>query len=254
MSTAITMERNAEASPALKARMAGVVYLLSGFAYVFADNVVRGRLVVVGDAAATAHNILAHETLYRAGFATDLISPICFVLVTLLFYELFKPVNRSLSMLAAFFSLAGCVIQAISALFYLAPLVILDGTNPSLSNLEQMQTLALLSLKLRGAITGIYMIFFGSYNLLIGYLIFRSKFLPRILGVFMMLAGLIYQIFLWPPLAHRLSHYILAFGALGELSLVFWLLIFGVNAQRWKEQARAASVRCRAEDPLRASG
>ena len=244
MSTAIMTERIAEVSPCLKARVAGVLYLICGIAFSFADGSVRGKLVVLGDATATAHNILAHAVLFRLGFATELISAVCYITVTLLLYDLFKPVNGSVSLLAAFFSLIGCAIQALSTLFHLAPLVILGG-EPYLSvfKVEQLQALALMFLKLRVQITSIYMVFFGCYCLLIGYLIFRSTFMPRILGVFMAIAGLSYQLFLSPPLANNLFPYIVKpAGALGELSLILWLLVMGVNNQRWKEQACAAGL------------
>lgn len=87
-------------------------------------------------------------------------------------------------------------------------------------------------------VSGIFMEFLGCYNFLLGCLIVRSRFLPRIIGVFMMIAGLSYQLFLSPPLAsHHFPYLIVPAGAIGELSLVFWLVIFGVNSQRWKEQA-----------------
>lgn len=240
MSTSVMTRRMSEMSPPLRARIAGVIYLICGMAYSFARNDVRGKLVVDGDAAATAHNILAHETLFRLGFAAEIISAVCYIAVAMLLYEMFKPVNRSLSLLAAFFSLAGCTIQALSSIFHLAPLVVLKGEQYlSIFKLEQLQALALTFLKLRVQATSIYMVLFGYYCLLIGYLIFRSTFLPRILGVFMAIAGLAYQIFLSPPLAIYLFPYIVApAGALGELSLILWLLVMGVNAQRWKEQAR----------------
>ena len=222
MSTAIMTERIAEVSPCLKARVAGVLYLICGIAFSFADGSVRGKLVVLGDATATAHNILAYAALFRLGFATELISAVCYITVTLI----------------------GCAIQALSTLFHLAPLVILGG-EPYLSvfKVEQLQALALMFLKLRVQITSIYMVFFGCYCLLIGYLIFRSTFMPRILGVFMAIAGLSYQLFLSPPLANYLFPYIVKpAGALGELSLILWLLVMGVNNQRWKEQACAAGM------------
>ena len=108
---------------------------------------------------------------------------------------------------------------------------------------EQLQALALMFLKLPVQITSVYMIFFGCYCLLIGYLIFRSPFMPRILGVFMAIAGLSYQLFLSPPLANYLFPYIVKpAGALGELSLILWPLVVGVNVQRWKAQAGAAGM------------
>ena len=238
------MERIAETSTRVKARIAGIFYLLNGLTYGFAAGSVRGKLVVSGDAAATAHNILAHEALYRLGFAADLVAAICYITVTLLLYDLFKPVNRSLSLLAALFSLVGCAVMALSTLFYLAPLVVLGGA-PYLSvfKVEQSQALALMFLNLHSQAASIFMVFFGCYCLLIGYLIFRSTFMPRIVGVFVAIAGLGYLTFLSPPLANYLfPHVLTPAGALGEGSLVVWLLVFGVNVQRWKEQASAAGT------------
>jgi len=198
-------------------------------------------LVVDGDAAATANNILAHESLFRLGLATGLISTACYVAVTALFYDLFKTVSRSLSLLAAFFSLVGCAILAFASLFQLAPLVVLGGSQYlSVFKVEQLRALALMFLELNTQAGNICVVFFGVYCLLIGYLIFRSAFLPRILGVLMALAGLGWLTFLSPPLANRLSPYNLVLGFLAELALMLWLLARGVNVQRWKEQASAA--------------
>jgi len=129
--------------------------------------------------------------------------------VTLLFYYLFKPVNKGLSLLAAFFSLLGCANDVLS-LLNLAPYKINS------------------------------LVFFGPYCILLGYLIFRSTFLPRILGVLMAFAGLGWLVFL-SPLANYLSTYLKVIGFLAEMSLMLWLIIKGVNVQRWKEQASTAA-------------
>ena len=150
--------------------------------------------------------------------------------------------NRSLSLVAAFFSLVASVVQAISSLFHLAPLALLGGA-PYLSvfTVEQLQALALVFLRLRAAAYhNIGLVFFGLYCLLVGILILRSTFLPRILGVLMVLAGLSYVLFLSPPLVRSLQPYILVFPAVGQISLTLWLLAIGVNAQRWKERASTA--------------
>jgi Domain of unknown function (DUF4386) len=233
MTTAVMMERIAETSPRFKARIAGVFYLLVILTALFAE-VSRDRLVVPDDAAATATNILAHAPLLRLGFASDLIATACYIVVTAIFYGLFKPVNRSVSLLAAFFSLVGCALGAASCLFHLAPLAVLGGPQYlSAFTVEQLQALALMFLKLRVQTANIGIIFFGFYCLLIGYLIFRSTFLPRILGAGMAFAGLGWLTFLSPPLANYLFPYILAPGALGEGALTLWLLVMGVNVQRW---------------------
>jgi hypothetical protein len=234
------MQSIGEASPHRKARIAGVFYLLEMLTGAFAIIFVGGRLFVFGDAAATATNILAHESLFQLGFAANLIQFACYVAVTGLFYDLFKPVNKSLSLLAAFFSLVGCAIGAVSCLFEFAPLTVLGGAQYlNVFTLEQLQALSLMFLKLYGQLFNISFVFFGFYCLLIGYLIFRSTFLPRILGVLMAIAGLGWLTFLSPALTHALSPYILAAG-LGEVLLTLWLLVAGVNAERWKEQAGAA--------------
>jgi len=242
MSEAVLTERIAESSPRPKARIAGVFYLLTFLTGAVA--VPSFRLVVDSDAAATANNILGHQALFRLGFAALLINVACYIGVTLLFYELFKPVNRSLSLCGAFFSLVGCAIQAVSSVFFLAPLVVLRGAQSlSIFKVEQLQAQALMFFKLYAQAYNIGLVFFGFYCLLIGYLIFRSAFLPRILGALMALAGLAWLTFLSPPLANYLSPYNLAVGALAELSLTLWLLVMGVNVQRWREQASAAGER-----------
>jgi Domain of unknown function (DUF4386) len=238
MSAAVTMERSRETSPCFNARIAGVFYLLTIVARMLVEIFVRNRLVVTDDAAATATNIMAHEPLFRWGFAGDIISFASYIALTALLYELFKPVNRSLSLVAAFFGLVASVVQAISSLFHLAPLFLLGGA-PYLSvfTVEQLQALALVFLRLRAAAYhNIGLVFFGLYLLLVGILILRSIFLPRILGVLMVLAGLSYVLFLSPPLVQSLQPYILVFPGVGQISLCLWLLAVGVNARRWKSR------------------
>jgi len=183
------MERIAEASPGPRARITGVVYLLYFLTAVSAEVVVgRGWLVAFD--------------------AVNLIAYAFYITVTLMFYYMFKPVSRSLSMFAAFFSLMGCANDVLS-LFNLAPYKINS------------------------------LLFFGPYCLLLGYLIFRSTFLPRILGVLMASAGVGWLIFL-SPLGNQLSTFLQVLGFLAEASLMLWLIVRGVNVQRWREQAGAA--------------
>jgi hypothetical protein len=185
------MERNAEASPRPRGRITGVVYLLYFLTAVSAEAFVgRGRLVLFD--------------------AVNLIAYAFYIAVTLLFYYLFKPVNRGLSLLAAFFSLVGCA-NDVLGLFNLAP--------------YKINSLA----------------FFGPYCLLIGYLIFRSTFLPRILSVLMALAGVGWLLFL-SPLVQYLSPYLKVLGFVAEMSLMLWLIVKGVNVERWKDQASATGM------------
>jgi hypothetical protein len=162
----------------------------------------------------------------------------------LLIYVLLKPVNRSLSLLAAFFVLMACATQALTSLLYLAPLLILQGgSSLSAFTAEQLQSLAIMFLKLNSYAFQIDLVFFGFWCIPTGYLIFRSTFLPRILGVLVMISGLGWVIYLYPPLAIRLSLVIAAASALGEVPLELWLIVKGVNVQRWKAQASAADMR-----------
>jgi hypothetical protein len=235
-------ERTKKSSLSLMARIAGTLYLLTMLTGIFAEGFVSGRLVVSGDAAATAANILAHKGLFQLGFAVYLIEMACQTAMTALFYRLLKPAGRSVSLVAAYLGLTGCVIKTLSRLFFITPLFILGGAHYlSVFSTQQLQALALLFLKVNDRGAGIALVFFGFYAILTGYLMIRSTFLPRILGVLSVLGGLGWLSFLYPPLGYRLFPYIAAFGLLGALSLIVWLLVKGVNEQRWKEQAEVAS-------------
>jgi hypothetical protein len=241
MSTTTVLDRISETFPRAKARITGLFYLLNILTGIFAQGFVSERLIAFGDAAATATNILTHESLFRLGFAVYLIEMACQVVVTVLFYELLKPAGRSVSLLAACLSLVGIAIKTFSRLFYIAPLLILRDTSYlSVFSTEQMQALALLLLKVNDRGAAIGLIFFGFYAVLKGYLIIKSTFLPRILGVLAVLAGLGLLTFLHMPLGYRLFPYTAALGLLGAVPQILWLLVVGVNEQRWKEQASAA--------------
>ena len=241
MNTAVMTERIAETSPRLKARITGVLYLLTIVTGIFAQGFVSERLVVDGDAAATAANILAHKSLFQLGYAVYLIEMACNIAMTALFYDLLKPAGRSVSLLAAFLGFAGCVIKTFSRVFFITPLFVLGGAHYlSVFSAEQLQALALLFLKVNDRGAAMALVFFGFYALLTGYLIIRSTFLPRILGALGMFGGLGWLSFLYLPLGYRLFPYIAALGLLGAASLILGLLVFGVNEQRWKEQASAA--------------
>jgi hypothetical protein len=226
-------------SPRFKARMAGAFYLLT-FLTAAVTVIVSGGIVVSGNAASTATNILAQEPRFWLGFTFNLIVIACYVAVTALFYGLFEPVNRSLSLVAALFSLMGCAIQASAFLFYIAPLAVLgDAPYLSVFNAEQLQALALVFLKLYAQAYNIGFVFFGFYCVLIGCLICRSAFLPKPLGALMILGGLSWLTFLFPPFANHLRPYNLTPGIVAEGSLTLWLLLFGVNTRKWIEQSRA---------------
>jgi len=235
-------------SPRLTARFAGLVYLMVALAGGSAEMFVRGRLIVHGDAAATAANILAHESLFRLGFAIDVAAMTGEVVLALLFYRLFSPVSRNIALLIAFFRIAWAAIYAANSLTDIAPLLLLQGANGLTAfSQTQLQALAYLSLRLQAMGFNIGLVFFGVECVAIGWLIVRSTFLPRFLGALMTIAGLCYLInsfanFLSPPLANLLFPYILLPCLPGEFRFIFWLLFVGVNASKWKQAAGVAEA------------
>jgi len=231
-----------QGAPRLTARTIGAVYLLY-FLTAFAAPLLSRELVVPGDAAATARGIVSHEALYRSAFAVGLVANAIYIAVTALFYRLLGPVSWSLSLMAAFFSLAGCAIQICGGLLQLAPLVILkDSQLLHLLTNDQLQATALLSLELFPLVFSISFVLFALYDLLLGYLILESTFLPRPIGVLMMCAGVGWLSWLWPPLATALSPVVTPLGALAEIVLMLWLLVKGIDVPRWQERARAAQT------------
>lgn len=232
---------NAEASPRVKARLAGVFELLEGLTSAGGQVLILGRLVVSGNAVATAANILGHEQLFWLGFALSLIAVVFHIAWVLLFYELFRPVSRSVSRLALFVILVGCAIQAVTSVLYVAPMLVLRGwSSGSAFASPQLQALAYLLVRLNGQAFNTYLVFFGIWCVLAGYLIFRSTFMPRILGVLLAIDGVGWALYLVPPLARHLFPFIATASAIAEIPLQLWLLVMGVNVQRWKEQAGAA--------------
>ena len=234
-------------SPALPpARLAGFLSLITLAAGISAEFFVLDAIIVSGDAAATARNILASEPLYRLGIAAKFVDYTFYLGVTVILYGLLKPAGKTSSLLAGAFSFAGSAIVAAGAIFYFAPLVILGGA-PALSVLgtEQLQALAFLSLKLSTASSNIALVFFGLHLIFIGWLIAGSTFLPRILGVLSAIGGACFLInsfanFLSPALAAQLPAYIFLPGALAQAVLALWLFLVGVNGAKWHAQAGAA--------------
>ena len=234
-------ERTTGTSPIFTARMGGFCWLMCFVTSAWAMSV-GTRLIVGRNPAATADNLLANQALYQASTAALLISTAFYIAATSFIYQLLTAVNRSLSGLAALFSLVGCAIGALACLFDVVPFILLKGAHfAAVFSTEQLQALTLLFLNVRVQGNNIGLPFFGLHCLGVGYLILRSTFLPRSIGALMVLAGFGWLTFLFPPLANSLTPYNMIPGGVGELSLTLWLLIKGVNVQRWDEQASAAA-------------
>lgn len=230
--------RALEQSPRVLARVAFALGFLEGVTSVWGGLRIPGRLVVPADAAVTASNILANEPLWRLGILLSILAVALNAARTVFVYRLFRPVGRTAVLLIAFLGLVAFSLQAGSVLVQL-PVTILLRNPQDFGGFDvaQLQSLALVLVRWNGAAFNLYLAFFGLCSLLVGWAIWRSAFLPRVLGVLVALAGLGYATYFWPPLANALYPWNLMLGV-GELALGLWLLVFGVNAERWHEQAR----------------
>jgi len=226
--------RSSEPSPLLCARLAGVLYLVIIVFGISSEVFIRASLIVSGDAAATAGNILASPDLFRAGFAADALMLLSDVAIAVLFYQLLKPVSGTLAMTAAAFRLMQAAILGFNLLNYYAPMLLLgDGGRVSAFEPAQVQALALLFLDLHRHGYDLGLIFFGLSNLVLGYLVVRSEYFPAVLGYGLQAAGVVYlagsfTLFLAP--AHvSLVEPAYVVPLLAELSFCLWLLIKGVR-------------------------
>lgn len=236
--------RNEKAASRLNARIAGILYLVVVASSVFALSSTTS-LIVRGDAAATAANLLKSEQAFRLAFAANLVAAAAYVGVVAILYEVFRPVSRTLSFVAAAFGLAGCAISGAVMVNQLAPLSYLGG-DAFLAPLgeAQRQALAYVPLRLIGIGTDVSLVFFGVYCILVGFLVFRSAFLPRLLGTLMLVAGLgwltgSFATFLAPATGGAISSILLPVSGLCETLFALWLALVSVNAAKWREQAGA---------------
>src|SRR5687767_14784005 len=170
----------AETSPSTRGRILAALYLFVIIAGITAQVFIADRLVVRDDAARTAATIIANKSLYRLGFTIFMLEMVAQVVLSAMFYDLLKPVNRSVARISAIIGLTGSGIKTLARLFYYAPLIVLGGAS-YLSALEPAQlealSLAFININSRGA--AIALIFFGFETLLRGWLVFKSEFLPR---------------------------------------------------------------------------
>jgi len=235
-------DHTVNSSPKLCARIGGALYLIIIVIGLFGEAFVRDRLIVSGDAAATAANIMSHESLWRFHIAAELFLLICAVALLLILYALLRPVSRDLALLAVFINLVSIGIEAATTLYLLQALFPLGNAGYLKAfTREQFYAMASLSLKSHGYGFSVSLLFFGCFCLIVGYLIFRSGYLPKTIGVLMQIAGLSYltnsfALILSPAFANRLFPAILLPAFVGEASLCLWLLVKGVNVPKWQKQ------------------
>ena len=231
---------NRDAPTRTISKIGGVLYLIIIAIGVFGEAFVRSRIVVSGDAGATAANLRSMESLWRLGIAGEFVLLICGTCLTLIFYLLLRPVSKDLAVLMVFFNVISLAVEAmagmnlVEALFPLGTAGYVTAFSP-----EQLYAMASLSVKAHGYGFGVALIFFGCTCVIIGQLILRSGYLPKTIGVLMLLAGVCYLVnsfalLLAPAVADRLFPAILLPAFVAELSFGLWLLVKGVNAEEWK--------------------
>ena len=218
------------------ARIAGFLYLIYIVATIFA-NTSRTNLIVFGDAVATANNILASEWLFRIGFMSDVIAGVLFLLTAWALYVLLKPVNKNIALLFLLLNLGGVAVQCINMLNLFSAVLVLNGADYlKVFQADQLQSLAMFYLELHKNGFMIAQLFYGAWLFPLGYLVFKSGYLPKILGIILMVecfGWLMYpfQFFLFPDY-EIISYLSFAVGFIGEFSLALWLLIKGAEDRK----------------------
>lgn len=222
-------------SPRVLARLAGVFFLLTIAGGVIAQGFISERLIDLGDAAATANNILANHGLFQAGFTIFLVEMSCQTVTAMLLYRILSPVSGSLALLMLLFEFLGIVIKTAARVFYIAPLWVLDGQGV-LGGFDTagLRSIAMVLLKVNDLGAATALAFFGFSTLLMGYLIFRSTYLPRWLGALSMIAGAGWLTFIYPPLGRELFMLVALFALAGSAAKIFWLIVFGVDEERFR--------------------
>jgi len=216
------------------ARLAGVAILLSIVFGALGEAYIPGRFIVSGDPAATAANIVNQPTLFRLGFATYLVEGVCDIALCVFFYVLLAPVNRNLALLTAFFGIASMILFAVAQSTYFSASLILRDTGGATSfSLEQRQALAYLGVRTSQTIATLFLLLYGIASALRGYLIMRSGYLPRAIGILFMIAGAGFFLrsvtyLLAPSLS---TQFLLVPMAFAGIPLMLWLLIRGGRIQ-----------------------
>lgn len=232
------LDRLSTKSAQVYAKATGTLLLVSIVAGGFGEFFVPNQLIVSGDATATAQNIIASRSLFRLGFASYLVEALCDVALSLCFYVLLKPVHKELALLAAFFGLVSTAVFACAELFYFAASVILDSADYLKTfSQDQVHSLAMLSVRLYGNGAGVFMAFYGLAAILRGILIFRSRYLPRFLGVLLLLGGVgfIVRNFVLLLAPQHVSDWLLLPTPIAMVTLTLWLLIKGIDVAKWRE-------------------
>lgn len=237
-----------EFSPKKYSRIGGIFYLIIIVAGMCAELFIREKMIVSQDASATFNNISSSPVLWRLGIAADILMHICDIPLMMIFYVLLRPVNRNLALTALLFILAQTAMMVATKLNLFTPLFLsADADYLKAFNQQQLHALSYIAIKTDDHGFGIGLIFFGCGIIILGYLIFKSRYIPGVLGILLQIAGICYLVdsfalILDPTLAHNLFPYILLPSFVGELSLCLWMIIKGMNMKRWNERMNAWKI------------
>lgn len=235
-------------SPSVYARIVGALYLLIFFIGPFAFFLGRTSVVVPGDPAATVDNLMASETMFRLGMVAETVIVLVEIVVSAILYALFRPVNRPLSLAAAFARFAQAILQAVNLFTAVPALLLLGGVGYlTVFELDQLNALVLLFLETNAFVIIIWGLVFGFHLLLLGYLVYKSGFLPRILGILLIIGGVGYLAqsyghILVPQYDEILSTVVIVLSIPGELAFTIWLLWKGVDVEQWEQRALEPST------------
>lgn len=237
-------KQRTEISPQVYARIGGLIYLFMIFLGIIQEVLIRGKIVVAGDAAATATNLRSMEMLWRIGIAFEMLMVILTICLTLVLFLLTRPVHKHLALLAAFFGLLATGVQAAYSL-YLMEALLPSGNMSYLSAFTavQLDAMTALCINAHGSGFAIALLLFGPFFFITGYLLYQSGYLPKFLGVLYVIAGLSYFIssftlILVPAWGAKYYFFMAAPALIGELGLSLWLIIKGVNTDQWNKMLK----------------
>ena len=230
-------------SPRILARVIALLFLLTIILGIIAQLFISERFISFSDPARTASNILANESLYGTGFTLYMIEMAAQISQTVLLFFLLRVVNRRIATLALVFGLIGCTIKTFSRVFYLAPLFILNQSAFAAFSADQLPAVSLMLLNVNDRGAGVALAFFGIQTVLEGWLILRSTFLPRWLGVLTIVAGVGWLTWLSPTLGYASFSVVALIALVASIVTIGWYLVKGVDEDRWRGLAATESVR-----------
>lgn len=234
--------RNAELSPSARGRILAALYLFVITTGVVAQAFIANGMVVTNDPSATSVNIVGNPSLYRLAFTIFMVEMAAQLATTMMFYELLRPVNRSVARLSAALGVVASGIKTAARAFFYVPLVLLSGaTYLSAFTPQQLETLSLVFVRINAQIAAVALVFFGFEAVLRGWLIYRSGFLPRLLGVISMIGGGGWLTYLWPPLGSRAFPLVAVLALIGVVITCGWLFVRGVDDAKWRDRVALGS-------------